>query len=80
MTFKKIKLKLKKKKKSKLIIKLVEEMTELQKELLKGRYQQTLQELGDVKALIEIFENVFNCKKQVKHFKTKSLKKWENIK
>lgn len=66
-------------KKEKLIIKLVEELSELQKELLKGRLNKSIEEIGDVLALTKMFELVFDCKKRVKENKKKSFKKWEYL-
>ena len=80
MTLKKIKLGIfHRTKKTKLVSKLVEEMAELQTELLKGRYSTAIQEMGDVKALIEIFEKTFGCKKEIKAAKKASLEKWKGL-
>ena len=80
MTLKKIKMDIfHRNKKAKLVSKLVEEMAELQKELLKGRYSNAIQEMGDVKALIKMFEITFGCKKETKASRKASLKKWKGL-
>ena len=78
--FKKMKLKVfHKTNKTKLVIKLIEELSELQKELLKGRKEKAIQEMGDVKALLKMFSEVFECKEEIKKATKYSLSKWREL-
>jgi NTP pyrophosphatase (non-canonical NTP hydrolase) len=76
---KKIKQAFHKNKKEKLVVKLTEELSELQKELLKCRLKKCCEEIGDCLALIKMFGQVFDCKKEIKENTKKSFKKWKYL-